>query len=245
MSPEDRFKRELENYYRDATAAAQFLYCWIAFHHFVGRDAALRKDVNVTPLFWNTILGALQTSLFITLGRIFDEDPRSHSIHKLLDIAVNNQRIFSRAALAARKRKTSPGATWIKQYVRDASIPTSSDFDRVSRYVTVRVKTYGLTYKKIRHKIFAHAGAITDQGRDELFSGTKIAELERLVVSLCEVHEVLWQLLENGRKPVFRRSQYTVKSLYFEATKKKKYSRSVAEQVVYETNEAIRKIRGA
>jgi hypothetical protein len=30
--------------------------------------------LNTAPLFWNTILGGLQTAAFVVLGRIFDQD---------------------------------------------------------------------------------------------------------------------------------------------------------------------------
>jgi len=128
MSPEARFERELEQLRHDSNAAIQFLYAWISFHACAGIDAKIRRGINLTPLFWNTSLGALQTSLFIALGRIFDRNPKSHSLDRLLREAIQHPTIFSKMALAKRKAKQSPGATWINGYVKDAHIPSRTDF---------------------------------------------------------------------------------------------------------------------
>jgi hypothetical protein len=42
MSPEERFKRELEYLRKDSYAAAQFLFSWAAFHHVAGSVEVLQ-----------------------------------------------------------------------------------------------------------------------------------------------------------------------------------------------------------
>lgn len=213
MSPEDRFVRELEILRRESDAAAQFLYSWLAFHNYARESRAARMAINKNALFWNTTLGALQTSLFISLGRIFDKDPRNHCINRLLSEASENPQIFSRAFLAARKRKQSPGAAWIRTYVKDAYVPTAEDFRRLVRYVAKKRQIYEKAYEPIRHKIFAHSGAGSREKKDALFSKTEIGELQRLVLSLRAFHEAMWQLYFNGIKPTIKVGKYSANSM--------------------------------
>ena len=235
MSPETRFERELEQLRRDSDSAIQFLYAWISFHACAGRSTQIRRAINRTPLFWKTSLAALQASLFIALGRIFDRDPKSHSLERLLREAVQNPGIFSRTALARRKAQQSPGATWINDYVRDAYVPSAPDFQRLQRYAQAKRLVYEKAYEKIRHKIFAHSGVVSRQKSDELFSKTNIRELQRLVLSLSELHEMLWQLYIDGRKSAIRRSQYSVSSLRRRASRNDHHVPSAQERIVEET----------
>jgi hypothetical protein len=235
MSPEARFERELEQLRRDSDAAIQFLYAWISFHACAGRSTQIRRAISRTPLFWRTNLAALQTALFIALGRIFDRDPKSHSLERLLREAAQNQRIFSRTALARRKAQQSPGATWINDYVRDAYVPSTADFQRLRYYMQAKRSVYEKAYAKIRHKIFAHSAVASRQKSDELFAKTNIRELQRLVLSLSELHERLWQLYINGRKPAIRRSQYSISSLRRRASRSDHHVPTVQEKIVEET----------
>jgi|GEM_PF-5261487 len=238
MSPEERFARELENLRRESDAAAQFLYEWLAFHNYASGSRAARMAVNRHALFWNTTLGALQTALFISLGRIFDKDPRSHCISRLLSEASQNPQIFSRASLAARKRKQSPGASWIPTYVKDAYVPTTDDFNRLSRYITNKRKIYEKTYEPIRHKIFAHSGVGSKEKKDALFSKTQVGEFQRLVLSLRAFHEAMLQLYINGIKPKIKVGKYSASSMNRDVSKIPSNA-AVHERVYAETCSAL------
>lgn len=243
MSPEARFERELEQIRHDSDAATQFLYAWIAFHACAGGNARIRRGVNRTPLFWNTALGGLQTSLFIVLGRIFDRNPKSHSLERLLREATLHPGIFSRTALAKRKAKQSPGATWINGYVAGAYVPAKSDFRRLQGYARKKRSVYEKAYEKIRHKIFAHSGIASKQKSDALFSKTNIRELQRLVLSLTELHEALWQLYVNGIKPSFRRPIHTIRALRRRAGRKDHHAPTVQELVVKQTFDLLESLK--
>lgn len=238
MSPEDRFARELEQLRRDSDAAAQFLYAWLALHMYASGKRKTRLAINRNALFWNTNLGALQTALFITLGRIFDKDPRSHCINRLLREASLNPQIFSRASLAARKRRQSPGAAWIKSYVKEAYVPTTNDFRRLFRFADSKRKVYQKAYEDIRHKIFAHNSAPSNEKKDALFSKTQLGEFQRLVLSLRAFHEGLWQLFFNGIKPTFRVNKYSVNSMNRDISKIP-FNAPVEQRVFAETCSAL------
>ncbi|TAK90762.1 MAG: hypothetical protein EPO06_07600 [Burkholderiaceae bacterium] len=213
MSPEERFVRELEHLRQDSDAAAQFLYAWLAFHAFAYGNRSTIIAINKNALFWNTVLGSLQTALFISLGRIFDKDPRNHCINRLLREATQNPQIFSRVALASRKRQQSPGALWIRSYAKEAYLPTANDFRRLSRYVANKRKVYERAYENIRHQVFAHGGASSKEKKDALFNGTQLGELQRLVLSLRAFHQAMWQLYFNGNKPMIKIGKYSINSM--------------------------------
>ena len=235
VSPEARFERELEHFRHDSNAAAQFLYAWVSFHACANENKGIRRGVNERALFWNTALGAFQTSLFIVLGRIFDRNHQNHTLDRLLREATQNPSIFSRRALAQRKSRQSPGTNWIKDYVQDAYVPSRKDFARLQRFASGKRKVYERVYQKIRHKVFAHSGISSRTQSDALFAKTNIRELERLVVSLGQLYEALWQLYVNGRKPVIQRPAYTVAALRRLGRRRDRHIPSIQEAMVNET----------
>lgn len=239
MSPEARFERELEQFRRNSNAAAQFLYAWISFHSCAKENINIRRSINEHALFWNTTLSAFQTSLFIALGRIFDRDPRNHTLERLLREATQNITIFSRRALTQRKERQSHGAEWIENFVRGAYEPTRKDIARFQRYVASKRAIYERVYRNIRHRVFAHSGITTRAQSDALFSRTNIRELQRLVLSLGELYETLWQLYVNGRRPVIRRSIYTVAALRKLGGKGDGHIPSIQEAIVKDTYEVL------
>jgi hypothetical protein len=239
VSPEARFGRELEQFRHDSNAAAQFLYAWVSFHACANENQKIRRGVNESARFWNTTLGALQTSLFIVLGRIFDRDPKSHTLERLLREATQNPSIFSRRALAQRKAKQSPGATWIKDYVREAYVPSKTDFARLQRFAAAKRTIYERAYQKIRHKIFAHSGISSRTQSDALFAKTNVRELQRLVLALGQLHEALWKLYVNGTKPEIGRSTYTISALRKLAQKGDRHIPSIQEAIVKDTYDVL------
>jgi hypothetical protein len=49
------------------------------------QDALILKTLNKDALFWRTQRQCLQTSLFVTLSRIFDLEAHAHTIHTLVN----------------------------------------------------------------------------------------------------------------------------------------------------------------
>lgn len=213
MSPEQRFRYTLERVRQDSDASVQFLYAWVAFHHAASEKPAAQRKINENALYWNTVLGGLQTALFIALGRLFDRDATSHGLDRILRIATTERQIFSRAALARRKSKESPGANWINSYLAAAHVPTSSDFHRLRRYVAGKRAIYLRNYAPIRNKVFAHSALGSVQKIDALFSRANHGELQRLVLSIRQIHEILWQLYFNGRLHQPRRQIFSTRAL--------------------------------
>ena len=97
----------------------------------------------------------------------------------------DNERIFSKVALAERKRRGSANAgDWLDEYMRDVYVPTPADFKRIRRYVDARRKIYESNYKKLRNKQEAHKDRIDQKTVQYLLARTSSRELEKLLVFL-------------------------------------------------------------
>lgn len=231
--PEQSFIKELDIFRTEAQAGTQFLYANLAVDAILRKNRKALNAVDRTPLFWKTNLGALQTSLFIVLGRIFDQSS-NHNIDKLLRIAQENIGIFSKPALAGRKKRESRDAhKWLPDYLKDVHEPTSADFKRLRREVANYRKIYERNYRDIRHKIFAHKEVSEAVDVEKLFSKTDIRELQKIFVFVNALYEALWQLLHNGHAPVLRPMRYSVQSI-MRKRKPEWHSQSVQERIVGE-----------
>lgn len=210
----NEFKRELEIFRTESDAAVQFFYAWQTVHAVASSERSVKRALNRTALFWNTSLGALQTATLVTMGRLFDPKPENHSVTRLLTIAHGNLDIFSKDALAVRKRELSANADeWLPEYLSGVYVPTGEDFRRLKRYVAIRRRTYEANYGPLRHQLFAHRSASAQTNVDALFAKTNIRELQQLLTFLRRLHEALWQLFFNGYKPTLRPARYSVKRM--------------------------------
>jgi hypothetical protein len=62
------FEVQLELFRTEAESAIQYFYAWNTVHAIAAKSKAVCHLLNEAPLFWNTNLGALQTSTFVALG---------------------------------------------------------------------------------------------------------------------------------------------------------------------------------
>jgi hypothetical protein len=56
-------------------------------------------------------------------------------------------------------------------------------------------------YRDIRHKVFAHKATADMTEINGMFAKTNIEEMKALFGFLHALHEALWELFNNGRKP--------------------------------------------
>jgi hypothetical protein len=243
-SPEAEFTRELEVFGTEADSGIQFFYSWLTVHSVAGDDKRIYQFLNQSRLFWNTVLGALQTASLIALGRVFDQDPSTHNIDRLLRIAQTNLTIFSKEALAERKRRATPNADeWLTVYLRKVYVPTAADFRRLRRHAAARRRVYESNYRPLRHKFFAHKEVSGPAHIKALFAKTKIRELQQLLVFLSRLHDALWELLYNGRKPNLRPARYSVKGIR-EHPSPTHRRRDVQERLIHETEQFLKSLVG-
>jgi len=213
VDPERLFTHELEVFRTETQAGTQFLYAFFAINAVLGENRKALNAANKTPLFWKTNIGALKTAFFIVLGRIFDQKSK-HNVDSLLRIAQDNIGIFSKATLAERKRRiTANSNAWLDDYLKQVYEPTQDDFRRLRKYVNRYRKIYEENYRDIRHGLYAHKGVSEDTAVKGLFKKTNIRELEKIFTFLNALRESLWELLNNGEKPVLRPMRYSMRSI--------------------------------
>jgi hypothetical protein len=200
--PEIEFERELQIFGNDVDVAIQCFYVWLTVHATARKNRKVYELLNRDAGFWNLAVGSMQANSLIALGRIFDTHKQSHNVKRLLKLAELNIAIFSKAALRKRKSKQSANANeWIDNYMRDVHVPTASDFKRLQSFVDARRKVYGSCYKQLRDKVYAH----TERTDITAFvAKTNTRQLGRLVHDMHKLHDVLWNLLQNGLKPRLR-----------------------------------------
>lgn len=241
MPPSAEFETQLELFRTEGQSAMQFFYAWDSTHAVAAKDNSVVRLLNQAPLFWNTALGALQASTFVALGRVFDPDPKNHSVTRLLALAHSNLDIFSKDALAARKRKLSADADeWLPEYLRDVYVPTGNDFRRLKRHVALRRKIYEQNYRPLRHMVFAHRGVATRAEVSELFAKTNLRELRQLLVFLGRLYEALWQLYFNGHKPNLRPARFSVNRMLEQPSPNVKDGK-LQERLVHETSQFFKR----
>lgn len=219
--PEERFEYELEVFRRETDEAVQHLYAYLTMHAVAGDHKAVRQLYNSNPLFWMTTLRALQTSVFIVLGRIFSQDSE-HNLDALLGIAEKDQGIFSRESLA--RRKSGLARLDIDEYVRKSFVPTAEDFRGLRREVKEWRRIYESNYRAVRNQIFAHAEVSQPDDVHALFAKTNIQELEVLVTDLVGLHARLQNLLQNGIAPTLVRSNSSVQVIRREPPPEARYT---------------------
>ncbi|WP_430390240.1 hypothetical protein [Dyella sp. 20L07] len=213
MNIEHEFNRRLEFFRVEVESAMQFFYAYLTIHDVASEDTHVYEVLNDYAVFWMTNLGALQTSAFIVIGRIFDKTS-DHNVHELIGFAMSNPSIFSKDALRERKANSSPGVKpWLNKYINEAYEPKASDFTRLRGYVSKYNKLYTRNYRDLRHKIFAHSEVSDREGQAKLFAKTNVRELERMLAFLASLHDALSQMLINGRKPILRPRRYSMKSI--------------------------------
>lgn len=234
------FSHDLELFRTEAESALQFFYAWDAIHAVAAQDKKVHRLLNQAPMLWNTSLGALQGSTFIALGRLFDPDTSNHSVTRLLSRAHADLSMFSKEALAERKRKQSENSDeWLPEYLKTVYVPSSEDFRRLKRHLAQRRKVYEANYKPLRHKVFAHRSVSSRDEVADLYSKTNIRELQQLLVFLRRLHETLWQLYFNGHKPVLRPARFSVQRILDQPSPNPRHA-ALQERLVHEVRSFLK-----
>ena len=197
--------KDIEELYKvfqeELNIACSSFYTWKNIRNIAASDKKVHHALNRNPLSWNIILISLQSTFFITIGRLFDKDRRSFSVHMFLRKCIENVDQFSKDALRKRKIEGSEAdkPSWLDEYMEKSYQPNEEDFLKLEGEVSKRQKQYELIYKPIRHKIFAHKDLINIKCVDILFGEAKIGEMQDLLCFLYQIERIIFQLLYNGR----------------------------------------------
>ena len=117
---EIEFEKRLNALFNDSRACAVFLYTELTIHQLAATNNKTFERINGHSEFWNGILGALQSSAFVALGRIYDDDRHSNSALQLLRFAEKNIGIFGRSYIERRKIRSGLTKDVAKLYASEA-----------------------------------------------------------------------------------------------------------------------------
>lgn len=190
-----------KEFHSELRLACGSFYAWKNIKNIAVEDKKVYHALNRNALSWNIILYSLQNTFFIVIGRLFDIDERTFSIHKLLRACIENIDQFSKDALRERKIKSSgtDELSWLDEYIEKSYQPNKEDFLKLKGEVSKRQKRYESIYKPIRHKVFAHKEFKEIKCIDKLFKKAKIGEMQDLLCFLYQIERIIFQLLNNGK----------------------------------------------
>jgi len=187
----------------EVNAACWSFYTWKNIKNIAVEDKNIYRALNRNALSWKIILYSLQSTFFIAIGRLFDTDGKSFSVHTFLRSCIENIDQFSKDSLRERKIKGSEKdkLPWLDEYIEKSYQPNKEDFLRLKDEVSKRQKRYESIYKPIRHKIFAHKDLKNVKNIkcvEILFRKAKIGEIQDILYFLYQIKMIIRELLENG-----------------------------------------------
>lgn len=214
MKPDYSFERQLANLDHEAQVIANYVYAEMTIQHAASLSKKLLYRLNDTPTFWIACNAALQSAAYIAIGRVFDRKS-PYNLDALMTAMEKNLAVFSRPALAARKRDGKPtDPPWLQNYLNSAYYPKAADVARLRKHVATYRNIYDRAFMPVRHQYLAHRQAHGHEDVQKLFGKGKVKEIWRLSTFLVRLHSALWDLLHNGRKPILRPIRYSPKTIY-------------------------------
>ena len=113
--------------------ALESLCIYIETDNFASHHSIALQRINNHSAFWLSIRHAQQTTFMITLGRVFDTDRRSHSIHRLLKEMIKHPEYFTRDAFANRRRGSLPGPdpAYLADYLKGVFEPDKATLEKL------------------------------------------------------------------------------------------------------------------
>jgi hypothetical protein len=186
--------------------AVEFFEVQEEINRLVISDKAIYKTLNDDALFWVIQRHSLQMSLFITLGRIFDENKDALSAHRVIRETLKHTEFFSKNALAARKCAGGAKPDWLDSFMSDAWEPNTQELRKLKKALAGQANKFNKVYLPIRHQVYAHRVAI-DKNEFELFKKTDRTEIRSILKFLREWINVIEELYLNGRKPVMGKQE--------------------------------------
>jgi len=189
--------KEFEN---ELNVACWSFYAWKNIKNIAVDDKKVHHALNRNPLSWSIILYSLQSTFFSAIGRLFDIDGRTFSVHTFLRVCIENIDQFNKNALRERKIKSSEAGnySWLDEFIEKSYQPNRKDFLKLKGEVLKRQKQYESIYKPIRDKIIAHKELKEIKCVDKLFREVQIDGMQDLLYSLYQIKMIIRELLENG-----------------------------------------------
>ncbi|MDX2142666.1 MAG: hypothetical protein SFV19_04885 [Rhodospirillaceae bacterium] len=194
----DEFERQRKGIETEVRLAMTSIHSYLAVHRMAAANNAIKRGLNEQARFWNVALYSLQSSFFLAMARLFDESKDSLSMHTFLRNLVGSAELFSKSALQARK-EPDIGAEEARDYIARRAEITVNHLRELKKSAAAHADWYSKVIRPIRDEAIAHRLAVDDTRRAELYSKTKIDQIEAVLMFLFELETTTWEMLHNGR----------------------------------------------
>jgi hypothetical protein len=213
---ESKFEDALSTLSGHISQASQFWFAGATINE-VSKDPKTNAAIQFTAGFWICARLALEQQAIVVVGKIFGQrSSNPTNIDSFFEVLRESRlTVFSREALAARKRQQMPTITdsQLADLLKTARVPTEADLKRLYTISKRHRRTYETQFAPLRNRHIAHSDVMTDADRAAMFQGTHIPDLEKLIMFLSQFQEALRGLYYDGRRPVMRRMRWSVRSL--------------------------------
>lgn len=161
------------------------------------------KKINDNFHFWKILDRSLQTSMFIGIRRLFDSGKDTFTFYRAINDFQENIQEFSKESLRKRKMDSSTNASeWIDEYMKDVHDVTTDDFKMLKKIVGVSSQDIKKFAEKEISQIYAHAIVLDYVTQNMKLNDLNFEKIELALNAIWHVYEQVWQMYENGKKPV-------------------------------------------
>ena len=192
----------IEEYRSEVNILVSSFFAWKTINELATSDNEIRRALDTNALSWNLITHSLQITFLTALGRIFDADNRSLTVHSFINKCKSEIVQFSKTALEARRLRNMHGVRpdWLDDYLKEVYEPVGVDFDDLTQLAKQYDEIYKSNYHSIRNKVIAHKDIATIGNKDALFAKTNIGEIQEILQFLYQVERIVAEFHMNGRK---------------------------------------------
>ena len=179
---------------------AQSFYTWKLVNNIASKDSKIFESLNENSTTWNIILYSLQSTYFIALRRIFDNDENAFSADGLLKSCIENISEFGKDKIAERKiGDSSDKPEWLDKYLEGVYQIEQKDIQILRGELSKQKKTYEDKFRSIVNKVFAHREIKYLENSNSLFVGATVGDIEDIINFLFQIDRILFDLFHNGR----------------------------------------------
>lgn len=165
-------------------------------------EERVREVISLSDDMWITLRSSLHTEVFVILHRLLDSSPKPrYSLGKLLSKTFANPQLFSKEALAARKRVGDVEPEWLPGYLNEAWTFDRNAIKDLTKELAKHRKIYEQGYEPLRHKVYAHIGTLDTREFYEMVGKTNVQTMEEMLRFTFDLVMQLEDLFENGNKP--------------------------------------------
>ncbi len=191
----------------DAVAAIGCSSTYQTIHRLGADDREIAQKYNQNAAFWNATTHALQTALFMALGRMFDQTKNTYTIEDVVEQTIEHPGFFTKAELRKRKRESlrlfgnAPDPEWMPGYLENVVEPNRGSLAILKSELQPHVDKFVTIYEPIRNRYFAHRGKDSEQAIRELFEKTTKAEVAQILRFSYGVIMGIQDMADNGTLP--------------------------------------------